>query len=146
MVRDMIVKVRIEAFNALGKAGMASEYILMQTLSKKVLPITKEKMLAGQLPGKLLSCFCTWVRSSTCSALRMPAILSADFITGALGLLMDVLNDDSTVVRLQALETMHHMAVFGHLKVQEMHMHMAITPLIARTLLPRVPLTTISPL
>lgn len=56
--------------------------------------------------------------------MRMPAILSAGFATGALGLLMDVLNDDSVVVRLQALETMHHMAVYGHVKVQEMHMHM----------------------
>lgn len=37
---------------------------------------------------------------------------------------MDVLNDDSAIVRLQALQTMHHMAVHGHLKVQEMHMHM----------------------
>ena len=55
MVRDMSVKVRIEAFNALGKAEMASEYILMQTLSKKVLSIMKEKMLSGQLSGKLLS-------------------------------------------------------------------------------------------
>ncbi|KAI3666886.1 hypothetical protein L6452_41926 [Arctium lappa] len=159
MVRDMSVKVRIEAFNALGKAGMASEYILMQTLSKKVLPITKEKMLVGQLSGKLLSLPASnvagafvhgvedeffEVRSSACYALRMPAILSADFAAGALGLLMDVLNDDSTVVRLQALETMHHMAVFGHLKVQEMHMHMAMVPLIERPLLPRVPLTAIS--
>lgn len=54
----------------------------------------------------------------------MPAVLFADFAAKALGLLMDMLNDDSTVVRLQALETMHHMVVFGHLKVQEMHMHM----------------------
>ncbi|KAI3666875.1 hypothetical protein L6452_41915 [Arctium lappa] len=145
MVRDMSVKVRIEAFNALGKAGMASEYILMQTLSKKVLPITKEKMLSGQLSGKLLSLPASnaagafvhgledeffEVRSSACYALRMPAILSADFAAGALGLLMDVLNDDSTVVRLQALETMHHMAVFGHLKVQEMHMHMFLGTLV----------------
>lgn len=145
MVRDMSVKVRIEAFNTLGKAGMASEYILMQTLSKKVLPITKEKMLSGQLSGKLLSLPASnaagafvhgledeffEVRSSACYALRMPAILSADFAAGALGLLMDVLNDDSTVVRLQALETMHHMAVFGHLKVQEMHMHMFLGALV----------------
>lgn len=54
----------------------------------------------------------------------MPAILSADFAAEALDLLMDVLNDDSTIVRLQVLETMHHMAVCGHLKVKEMHMHM----------------------
>jgi integrator complex subunit 4 len=39
-------------------------------------------------------------------------------------LLIDVLNDDSIFVRLQALETMLHMATFGHLKVQGTHMHM----------------------
>lgn len=32
----MSVNVRIEAFNALGKIGMASKLVLMQTLSKKV--------------------------------------------------------------------------------------------------------------
>ncbi|KAD3338043.1 hypothetical protein E3N88_33564 [Mikania micrantha] len=54
----------------------------------------------------------------------MPAIFSAKLAEKVLGLLMDVLNDDSVVVRLGALETMHHIAVSGHLKVQEMHMHM----------------------
>lgn len=64
------------------------------------------------------------VRSSACYSLRIPAILSTDLAEKVLGLLMDMLNDDSTVVRLRSLETMHHMAVSGHLKVQEMHMHM----------------------
>lgn len=52
------------------------------------------------------------------------SILSADFACKALNLLVDVLNDDSIVVRLQALETMHHMAKFGHLKLQEAHLDM----------------------
>ncbi|CAI9287382.1 unnamed protein product [Lactuca saligna] len=145
MVRDMSMNVKIEAFNALGKLGMTSEYILMQTLSKKVLPITKEKTLHGQLSRKHSNLPASSaagafihgledefheVRSCACYSMRMPAILSADFATGALGLLMDVLNDDSVVVRLQALETMHHMAVYGHLKVQEMHMHMFLGALI----------------
>ncbi|CAH1418711.1 unnamed protein product [Lactuca virosa] len=145
MVRDMSMNVKIEAFNALGKLGIASEYILMQTLSKKVLPITKEKTLHGQLSRKHSNLPASTaagafihgledefheVRSCACYSMRMPAILSADFATGALGLLMDVLNDDSVVVRLQALETMHHMAVYGHLKVQEMHMHMFLGALI----------------
>ncbi|GKC61733.1 hypothetical protein Tco_1089331, partial [Tanacetum coccineum] len=51
------------------------------------------------------------------------AIRSATCAAGALDLLMDVLNDDSVIVRLQAPHTMHHMAILGHLKVQEMHMH-----------------------
>ncbi|KAL8259244.1 hypothetical protein R6Q59_027197 [Mikania micrantha] len=65
-----------------------------------------------------------FVWSSACYSLRMPAIFSAKLAEKVLGLLMDVLNDDSVVVRLGALETMHHIAVSGHLKVQEMHMHM----------------------
>ncbi|KAL8259239.1 hypothetical protein R6Q59_027192 [Mikania micrantha] len=64
------------------------------------------------------------VRSSACYSSRMPAIFSAELAEKVLGLLMDVLNDDSIVVRLGARETMHHLAVSGHLKVQEMHMHM----------------------
>lgn len=40
---------------------------------------------------------------------------------------MDMLNDDSVVVRLQALETLHHMAMHDHLKVAEPHLHMVIS-------------------
>ncbi|XP_065871773.1 protein SIEL isoform X2 [Euphorbia lathyris] len=43
MVRDMSLMVRVEAFNSLGKIKMVSEDILLQTLSKKVLSIMKEK-------------------------------------------------------------------------------------------------------
>uniref|UniRef100_M1CGK4 Binding protein n=1 Tax=Solanum tuberosum TaxID=4113 RepID=M1CGK4_SOLTU len=48
MVRDMSVKVRVEAFNALGKIETVSEYILLQTLSKKASSITKEMNFPGQ--------------------------------------------------------------------------------------------------
>lgn len=64
------------------------------------------------------------VRGSACCSLRPLAILSVNFAGEALNLLMDVLNDDSLEVRLKALETMHHMAIFGCLRVQEAHMHM----------------------
>lgn len=37
------MEVRLAAFDALGKVGMASEDILLQTLSKKVLKFNKEK-------------------------------------------------------------------------------------------------------
>ncbi|KAI3829476.1 hypothetical protein L1987_03601 [Smallanthus sonchifolius] len=142
VVRDMSMNVRIEAFNALGKAEMASQYLLMQTLSKRVL---EENKFPGQPSGKhfrlqALSVAGAFlhgledefyeVRSSACYSLRMHAILSADLAEKVLGLLMDVLNDDSTVVRLRALETMHHMAVSGHLRVQEMHMHMFLGTLV----------------
>lgn len=49
--------------------------------------------------------------------------LSAKFAGEALNLLMDLLNDPSMAVRLETLETLHHMAICGHFKVQEMHMH-----------------------
>ncbi|XP_076913530.1 protein SIEL-like [Bidens hawaiensis] len=142
MVRDMSMKVRMEAFNALGKAGKVSQYLLMQTLSKRVLeenkfngqPSVKHLRLraltaAGAFLHGLEDEFYE-VRSSACYSLRIPAILCGDLAEKVLGLLMDVLNDDSTVVRLKALETMHHMAVFGHLKVQDMHMHMFLGTLV----------------
>lgn len=60
---------------------------------------------------------------SACYSLRTLTVFSLRFAGEALNLLMDMLNDDSTVVRLQALDTMHHMATSGHLKVEEIHMH-----------------------
>lgn len=42
------MEVRVEAFDALGKIGMISEDILLQTLSKKVLGISKENTCLGQ--------------------------------------------------------------------------------------------------
>lgn len=48
MVRDMSVKVRVEAFKAIGKIETVSEYILLQTLSKKASAITKEMNFPGQ--------------------------------------------------------------------------------------------------
>lgn len=42
------MNVRTEAFNALGKAEMVSQYLLMQTLSKRVLG---ENKFPGQVSG-----------------------------------------------------------------------------------------------
>ena len=64
------------------------------------------------------------VRKAACQALHTLAVLSVKFAREALDYLTDMLNDDSVVVRLQALETMHHMAVNGCLKLQEKHVHM----------------------
>lgn len=64
------------------------------------------------------------VRKSACHSLRTLTVLSAKFSVEVLNLLMDVLNDDSMVVRLEALETVHHMATADCLEVQETHMHM----------------------
>ncbi|XP_019162591.1 PREDICTED: protein SIEL isoform X2 [Ipomoea nil] len=138
MVRDMSVNVRIEAFHSLGNVEMVSHDILLQTLSKKASAAMKEKNFPGQLTAKSLKLPASnaafafvhgledefhQVRSSACRALQRLTILSADFAGGAVNLLMDVLSDDSLDVRLQALETMHSMARFDHLKVQEAHLN-----------------------
>ncbi|XP_028111999.1 LOW QUALITY PROTEIN: protein SIEL-like [Camellia sinensis] len=152
MVRDMNVKVRVEAFDALGEIGMVSEDILLQTLSKKVHSGIKGKTYPGLCSGKpfdipassaagailhgLEDEFCE-VRRSACHAIQTLSILSADFSGEALTLLVDVLNDDSMVVRLQALETMRCMALFDHLKVQETHMHMFLSTLVDSSALVR---------
>ncbi|KAA8517473.1 hypothetical protein F0562_017766 [Nyssa sinensis] len=150
MVRDMSVGVRVEAFDALGKIGMVSEDILSQALSKKVLASTKGKIYPGHCSIKQCStkqfeipassaagAFVHGledefyeVRRSACYSLRMLAILCPEVAGEALNLLMDMLNDDSIVVRLTALETMHHMAIFDCLKVQETHMLMFLGTLV----------------
>ncbi|KAK8303614.1 hypothetical protein V6Z12_D04G162600 [Gossypium hirsutum] len=135
MVRDMSVDVRLEAFEALGKIGLVSEDILLQTLSKKVLGINKDKAfkpvegldisasaVAGAYIHGLEDEF-SEVRMSACYSLRTLTVFSLRFACEALNLMMDMLNDDSTVVRLQALDTIHHMATSNHLKVEKIHIH-----------------------
>lgn len=51
-------------------------------------------------------------------------MISSEFSGEAINLLMDMLNDDSVIVRLKALETMCHMATCDHLSLEVMHMHM----------------------
>lgn len=63
------------------------------------------------------------VRMSACYSLRTLTVFSLRFACEALNLMMDMLNDDSTVVRLQALDTIHHMATSDHLKVEKIHIH-----------------------
>lgn len=64
------------------------------------------------------------VRKSACSSLGSLVILSEKFAGEALNLLVDMLNDDSVTVRLQALETMHIMVTCEHLNLEDKHMHM----------------------
>ncbi|EEF35710.1 conserved hypothetical protein [Ricinus communis] len=142
MVRDMSMGVRVGAFSALGKIQIVSEDILLQTLSKKVLPIIKEKKsqiaerfqsLAASAAGAFMHGLedeFYEVRKSACYSLRKLVILSAEFAGRALNLLIDLLNDSSLVVRLEALGTLHHMAASDCLNVQEMHMHMFLGTLI----------------
>ena len=54
----------------------------------------------------------------------MLSVLSAKFADQAVNFLMDLLNDDAMVVRLEVLEALHHVATFDCLKVPEIHRHM----------------------
>ncbi|XP_014492475.1 protein SIEL-like [Vigna radiata var. radiata] len=145
MARDMNMKVRVEAFNGLRKMEMVSEDLLLQSLAKRVSGRGKQKetesqstseqcvMLASSVAGALvhgLEDEFFEVRKSVCESLRTLTSLSAEFAREALDSLMDVLNDDSAVVRLQALETMHHMAINGRLKLHEKHLHMFLGALV----------------
>lgn len=139
MGRDMSMEVRVEAFDSLGKIENVSEDVLLQTLSKRVLGITKEMGSLGQCPAEEFEISASSVagvfvhgledeffevRKSACHSLRTLTMMSAEFSGKVLNLLMDVLNDDSVVVRLEALQTMLHMTTHGLLKVQGTHMHM----------------------
>ncbi|GMJ03271.1 DEFECTIVE in snRNA PROCESSING 3, SHORT-ROOT interacting embryonic lethal [Hibiscus trionum] len=142
MVRDMSIEVRLEAFDALGKIGLISEDILLQTLCKKVLGINKDKIytpiegldisassVAGAFIHGLEDEF-SEVRMSACFSLRTLTVFSLQFACEALKLMMDMLNDDSMIVRLQALDTIHHMATSDHLKVDKIDMHRFLSTLV----------------
>lgn len=51
-------------------------------------------------------------------------MLSIKFANDAINLLMDLLNDDVEVVRLEALDSLFHIAVHECLNIHEKHMHM----------------------
>ncbi|XP_058091142.1 protein SIEL isoform X2 [Magnolia sinica] len=145
MVRDMSMKVRVEAFLALGKTRLVSEDVLLQSLSKKILGNQKERKSAGKPIGKESALSTSSaagafvhgledefheVRRAASASLGSLVIFSIQFADDALNLLMDILNDDTSVVRLQTLKTMFHMASYDHLKVQEKHMHMFLNVLV----------------
>ncbi|XP_020108829.1 protein SIEL isoform X2 [Ananas comosus] len=138
MARDMSKQVRIEAFDALGNVKEVSESALLQSLSKKVLGNRSGSKIVSKCEKETKLSFSRAagtfihgiedehheVRAITCKSLGMLAIFSVRFADEALSLLMDMLNDDAEVVRLQTLETIFLMATYDHLKVQEKHMHM----------------------
>ncbi|XP_074370556.1 protein SIEL [Apium graveolens] len=122
IVRDMSVDVRLRVFDAIGKITMASESILLQSLSKKILVKSQTSNVAGAFVHGLEDEFYE-VRRSACSSLSALSILSSKFACKALTLLVDMVNDDSLVVRLQALQAVHHMAQHDH-QVQEENLNM----------------------
>ncbi|XP_051130333.1 protein SIEL [Andrographis paniculata] len=145
MVRDTDMEIRVAAFEALGTIQNVSEDILLQTLSKKPLAATKDKNYRGQYTAKLFKIPATaaafsfihgledefyQVRRSACCALQKLAVLSAKFSGGVVDRMMDMLNDDAVVVRLQALITLHHIAMNGHFTVEASQLQMFLGTLI----------------
>jgi integrator complex subunit 4 len=135
VVRDMSVDVRVEVFKAFGIIGTASESIILQTLSKKVLGAGK-----GKKPQNLLSNGSAdvssaagvyihgfedefyEVREAAVDSFHSLSVNSIKFPDEAVYLLMDMLYDDYMVVRLKALKALHHIADLGNLKIQETYM------------------------
>ena len=66
------------------------------------------------------------MRTAACKTLGALAKFSNNYSQKALDLLMDMMNDDTEAVRLQTLQTLLDMATYGHLSVQEKHMHMVL--------------------
>ncbi|KAF8006060.1 hypothetical protein BT93_K0375 [Corymbia citriodora subsp. variegata] len=151
MVRDMSMEVRVEAFVALGKTETVSLKNLLQSLSKKVLGSMKEnrsvcqstgpvELSASSVAGALVHGFedeYYEVRRSVCHSMRRLCMISSEFAGEAINLLMDMLNDDSVIVRLKALEMMCHMATSDHLSLEVMHMHMFLGTLVDKNELVR---------
>ncbi|KAM0821886.1 hypothetical protein ACQ4PT_071880 [Festuca glaucescens] len=136
MARDMCAKVRIEAFNALAKMQRVSDGVLLQSLSKKIIKTDTGSGPGKKLPPKLIFPCAAGifahgiedefyqVRTAACKTLGALAKFSNQYAQKALDLLMDMMNDDTDAVRLQTLQTLLDMATYGHLSVQEKHMHM----------------------
>lgn len=146
MIRDMSVGVRVEAFNALGKITFVSEDMLLQSVSKKLLGTIRDKQSLAPCsarPYKVYSSSAAGVfihgledeysevQRAACISLRVLTVLSGRFGSEAVNLLTYVLNDDSAIVRLEVLDSLHHMATSGFLKMQEEHIDMLLDTLVA---------------
>ncbi|KAL1193805.1 Protein SIEL [Cardamine amara subsp. amara] len=131
IVRDMSIDVRIEVFKAFGVIGTASESVILQTLSKKVLGAGKGKKPQNHLSnvsaaaGVFIHGFedeFYEVREAAVDSFHSLSVNSIKFPDEAVYLLMDMLYDDYMVVRLKALEALRHIADLGNLKLQETYM------------------------
>ncbi|KAJ0234006.1 Protein SIEL [Hirschfeldia incana] len=136
VVRDMSVDVRVEVFKAFGVIGSLSESIILQTLSKKVLKssgkgkkpldrLSNESADAAAAAGVFIHGFedeFYEVREAAVDSFHSLSVNSSEFPDEAVCLLMDMLYDDYMVVRLKALEALHHIADTGNFKIQETYM------------------------
>ncbi|KNA22408.1 hypothetical protein SOVF_034270 isoform B [Spinacia oleracea] len=121
--------------------------ILLQTLYKKVKTVKEKQSLA-------LSCSKSHenhaavaagvfihgvedeyseVQRAACISLRVLRDISGGFAVEAVNILSYVLNDDSVVARLEALKTIHHMAMSECVMMQEAHVDMLLGTLVDRS-------------
>ncbi|KAK8964237.1 hypothetical protein KSP40_PGU002428 [Platanthera guangdongensis] len=139
MARDMNMKVRVEAFSSLQKVQGVSETMLLQSLSKKILgtqsiqnPLIEHNLRNFKFPfSSSAGAFVHGiedefheVRLAACKSLGTLTILSVQFAAAAMDLLMDLLNDDAIVIRLQCLEALYQMATNDQLVILKKHMDM----------------------
>ncbi|KMZ64312.1 hypothetical protein ZOSMA_376G00190, partial [Zostera marina] len=143
MTRDMDSKVRIEAFTALGKVKLVSESMLLQSLSKKILVNCKGVKGAiaeySKLSIKGSKCSLSSaagafihgledefheVRTAASFSLGMLTVFSIPFTSGVINLLMDMLNDDAMIIKMQTFKILLNISQYDQLKVQEIHMPM----------------------
>lgn len=57
-------------------------------------------------------------------ALANLACTCGNMVPGAVDLLLDMLNDEVVVVRLQAMQALSQVAMAGHMSVHDNHLHM----------------------
>ena len=57
-------------------------------------------------------------------ALANLACTCENMVSGAVDLLLDMLNDEVVVVQLQAMQALSQVAMAGHMSVQDKHLHM----------------------
>lgn len=67
----------------------------------------------------MFACVIVKVREAAVESFHSLSVNSIEFPDEAVCLLMDMLYDDYMVVRLKALEALHHIAHMGNLKIQE---------------------------
>lgn len=155
MVTDMNMRVREAAFRVLGEATGIPDSVLLQTLTKKVAKAPKETDASVSVPttaqdvetgspnfeegANLLDASAAGafvhgledefleVRCAAIEALAKLACKCEKMIFGAANLLLDMLNEDVEVVRMQAMHALSQLATAGYLSVHDQHLHLFLS-------------------
>ncbi|KAG0612256.1 hypothetical protein M758_6G013900 [Ceratodon purpureus] len=154
-VTDMNMRVREAAFRVLGEATRIPESVLLQTLTKKVAKAPKEADVssnasivakegdtgspkfeegASLLDASAAGAFVHGledeyleVRCVAIEALAKLACKCERMVFGAANLLLDMLNEEVEVVRMQALSALSQLATSGYLSVHDQHLHLFLS-------------------